>query len=187
MPGVADHPSYPDALVGASDGAWQLGDHMRCLELADMAIALAEPGSPAWRDAHVNKSEALIWLGRIEDAITAATAAGEPSDLSAATVGRLGVLGLILNLAGRPDPALAERLLDMAHTLDNPSALALALHVAGVTVKRSSQLSAASTNADPPNCRRPLARSSSTASPWQFWLVNRQTTRCTPREPNSMS
>ena len=105
LPGATDHPLRAGALVGASDGAWQLGDHTRSMELADVAIALAEPGSSTWRNAHLKKASVLVWLGRVEDAIVSATAAaGEQSEVSYDAVFNLGVLGLILNYAGRPDP-----------------------------------------------------------------------------------
>ena len=46
------------------------------------------------------------------------------------------MLGLILNIAGRPDPPLAQRLLDLAHALGNPTALAGAYHTAGIILGR---------------------------------------------------
>ena len=83
MPGAADHPLRPGALVrAASDGAWQLGDHIRSMELADAAIAITEPGSSAWRKAHGKRAAVLVWLGRVDDAITSATAASERAEVS---------------------------------------------------------------------------------------------------------
>jgi predicted ATPase/DNA-binding SARP family transcriptional activator len=137
LPGAVDHPLRAAALVGASDGAWQLGDHARSVELADAAIALAAAGCRAWCDAHVAKASALVWLGRLDDAIAAATAAArQPDAISYGAVTSLSVLGLILNLAGRPDPILARRLLNTAQALGNPTALALAFHTAGVILGR---------------------------------------------------
>jgi hypothetical protein len=136
LPGAADHPLWPAALLGASDGAWQLGDHRRCVELADTAIGLSEPRSMLWREAHRIKAAALVWLGRFDEAVESASAAvdGQMAEVSYATVTYLSVLALILNLVGRPDPQLAQRLLDDARSVGNPTGLALALHTAGVIV-----------------------------------------------------
>jgi predicted ATPase len=134
LPGAVDHPLRADALLGASDGAWQLGHHARSVELADAAIALAEPGSPVWRDAHRIKSGAQIWLLQFEAAVTSATVAvsGQPVEVTAATLGRRTVLALILHTVGRPDVQIVPRLLEDARTLGNPTALAGAYHAAGV-------------------------------------------------------
>ena len=101
-----------------------------------MAIALAEPGSPAWRRAHLNQVGGARLARTCGDAIPSATAASEPSDVSYLTVNSLGVLGLILDIAGRPDPPLAQRLLDLAHALGNPTALAMAYQLAGIILGR---------------------------------------------------
>jgi hypothetical protein len=138
LPGAADHPLRAAALIGMSDGAWQLGHHLQSVELADAAIALVEPGSTLWREAHRIKAGPLIWLGRFEDAVTAASTAvaGQPDEVTDATLTRVSVLALILNLVGRREPEMATRLLDDAHRLGNPTCLALAFHTAGVILGR---------------------------------------------------
>ena len=141
LPGTPDDPIRPLALLGASDGAWQLGHHDRSVELADTAISLVEPGTEVWREAHRIKAGALIWLGRFDDAVASASAAveGQPAEISYAGLTRLSVLGLILNAVGHADPQLAQRLLDDARTLGNPTRLALALHTAGIIIAHVDQ------------------------------------------------
>jgi hypothetical protein len=138
VPGAADHPLRAAALIGVSEGAWQHGHHARSVELADAAISLVEPGSTVWRDAHRIKAGALVWLGRLEDAVSSAecAVAGQPDEVTDATLTRIGVLALILNAAGRREPQMAQRLLDNALRLGNPTCLALAFHTAGVILGR---------------------------------------------------
>jgi predicted ATPase/DNA-binding SARP family transcriptional activator len=136
LPGAASHPLRPGALLGAADGAWQLGRHQHSVELAEAAIAVAEPESEVWRDAHAALASALVWLGPLDRAIAAAAAGvdGQSDVATAASLRRTSVLLLIRNFAGRPEPDLARRLLDDAHHLANPSSLALAFHTAGVVL-----------------------------------------------------
>jgi predicted ATPase/DNA-binding SARP family transcriptional activator len=134
LPGAVDHPLWPAALLGASDGAWQLGDHRRCVELADTAISLVETRSEIWCEAHRIKAAALVWLGRFDEAVESASAAvdRQTAEVTYATLLQVSVLALILNAVGRPQPQLAQQLLDDAKTVGNPTGLALALHTAGV-------------------------------------------------------
>jgi predicted ATPase/DNA-binding SARP family transcriptional activator len=136
LPGTADHPLRAAALACSSEGAWQLGHHEQAIELADAAIALARPGAEAWRDAHRSKAAALMWLGRLDEAIAAATAAveGEADRLSARSVSRRSTLALIQDYAGRRDSESVQEILDDARTIDHPSSLAVAHHTAAVVL-----------------------------------------------------
>jgi predicted ATPase len=139
LPGADRHALRPLALLGASYGAWQLGDYARSNELADTAIGLVGPGTEVWRDAHRIKAGTLIWLGRFDDALASASAAvkGQPAEVTYAGLTRLSVLGLILAAVGSPDAQLAQQLLDDARTVGNPTGLAVALHTAGVIIGHS--------------------------------------------------
>jgi predicted ATPase len=145
LPGAADHPLRAAALACCSEGAWQLGHHERAVELADAAIALARPGDDAWRDAHNTKAAPLMWLGRLDAAVAAATAAvdAEASRLSARSIGCRSRLALIQNYAGRPDPEFVRRIVADARTTDHPSSLAIAYHTAGAVLARGDPVLAA--------------------------------------------
>jgi hypothetical protein len=106
LPGAATHPLRPAALLAASDGAWQHGEHTRAVEFAETVIGLVEPGSEMWRESHRVLAGALVWLRRFEEADAAATTAvtGQPSDVTDATLTRISTLALIRN--PRRDEAL---------------------------------------------------------------------------------
>ena len=144
--GAADHPLRAAALACSSEGAWQLGHFEDAVELADAAIALAEPGDEAWRDAHQSKAGALMWLRRLDEAVAAATAAvdGEADRLSARSVTRRSTLALIENYAGHRRPEFAQEILDDALTIAHPSSLAVAHHTAGVVLAARDPVLAAS-------------------------------------------
>jgi predicted ATPase/DNA-binding SARP family transcriptional activator len=138
VPGASTHPLRPAALLTASGGAWQRGNPTAAVALAEMVIGLVEPGSELWREAHRMKAAALVWLGRFDDASSAATTAvtGQATELTYGSLTRIATLALIGNAIGRPDPAMARQLLDDAKTLGNPTSLALAWHTAGVILGR---------------------------------------------------
>jgi predicted ATPase/DNA-binding SARP family transcriptional activator len=133
LPGADAHPLRARALVHLSRGAWQLGDHSRALALADEAVALADGDTTMWRDAQTARSVALTFLGRLEEAVTAASAGAEPStsDTRASSLGRIATMLLIRNVAGRPEPERAADLLERSRA-SSPSMHALALHTASV-------------------------------------------------------
>ncbi|MEP6661962.1 MAG: adenylate/guanylate cyclase domain-containing protein [Acidimicrobiales bacterium] len=133
LPGAEVHPLRAPTLVHASLGAWQLGDHTGALALADQAIALVVRGSRAWCDAQTCRAFALTFLGRLEEADAAATSAVqlELDAADSASLRRTATMLLIRNLAGRPEPELAQQLLDRA-SASGPTTHALALHVAAV-------------------------------------------------------
>jgi predicted ATPase len=133
LPGADVHPLRAAALAHASRGAWQLGDHAGALALADQAVSLADRGSPIWCDAQIGRANALIYLGRPDDADAAATAAVDAGadDAGGDALGRVAVMLLIRNVAGRPEPEAARQLLERAVT-SSPTAHATALHVAAV-------------------------------------------------------
>ena len=138
LPGASTHPLRPAALLAASEGAWQHGHHTRAVELAQTVIGLVEPGSEVWREAHRMMAAALVFLGRFDEADTAATiaVADQPTEVTDATLTRFSTLALIRNLVGRPDPQMARQVLDDARTFGNPTCLALAWHTAGVVLGR---------------------------------------------------
>jgi hypothetical protein len=131
LPEADGHPLRAAALVQASRGAWQLGDHARALALGDEALAIAQPGSLLWATAQGCRATALTFLGRLGEADEAATAAvdaaGDAADHS--MVELTGTMLLIRNLAGHPDEALAGQLVSRAAAC-GPSMQALALHTA---------------------------------------------------------
>ena len=77
LPGADVHPLRAPTLAHASRGAWQLGDHTSALALADEALSLVDRGSTTWCDAQIGRANALPFLGRLDDADAAATAAVE--------------------------------------------------------------------------------------------------------------
>jgi predicted ATPase/DNA-binding SARP family transcriptional activator len=145
LPAAADHPMRAAALVVASGGAWQLGDHERSVAFADEAIGLSEPGGDVWREAQQRRASALVWLGRTSDAVAAAnaSAADDQWPPRPASLDRLLVAVLIRNVTGDPDPAMAVRLLEEARAVGHPTTLALALHAVGAIVVRDDDAVAA--------------------------------------------
>ena len=80
----------------------------------------------------------LVWLGRLHEADSAATAAvsGQSAEISDATLTRTSTFALIHNLVGRTDPDVVRRLVDDAVAYGNPTCLAMAWHTAGVILGR---------------------------------------------------
>ena len=138
LPGASNHPLRPDALLAVAQGAWQHEHHTEALEVAQDVIAIVEPGSEQWREAHRLMAAALVWLGRLPEADTAATAAvsGQTTEITDATLNRTSTFALIHNLVGRTDPDVVHRLVDDATSYGNPTRLALAWHTAGVILGR---------------------------------------------------
>ena len=139
LPGASNHPLRPAALLAVAQGAWQHGQHTQAVEVADEVIAIVEPGSELWREAHRLMAAALVWLGRFGEADTAATAAvtGQTAEITDDTLTRTSTLALIRNVVGRTDPDTVRQLLDDAKTYGNPTCLALAWHTAGVILGRN--------------------------------------------------
>ena len=137
--GVEVHPQRPALLAIAAVGAWQLGDHERCLARADEAIALSSPGEESWLDAHRFRASGLMWLGRIDEGITGLrTAIGhETKARTARGIACRCTLALLLNQAGAPDHVAARQLLRDADACGNPTARAAAHHTYGVMIGRS--------------------------------------------------
>jgi tetratricopeptide (TPR) repeat protein len=133
---VESHPQRPALLATAAGGAWQLGDHERCLARASEAISLSSPGDDSWLDAYGARASALMWLGRIDEAINELrTAIGHETDACTRTsIGRRCTLALLLKQAGKPDRVAARQLLRDAETLGIPTALATAHHTYGVMI-----------------------------------------------------
>ena len=138
LPGASNHPHRPAALLAVAQGAWQHEQHAQALEVTHEVIAIVEPGSELWREAHRLMAAALVWLGRLDEADTAATAAvsGQTAEITDATLTRTSTFALIHNLVGRTDPDMVRRLVDDAMTYGNPTCLALAWHTAGVILGR---------------------------------------------------
>jgi hypothetical protein len=139
LPGASNHPLRPDALLAVAQGAWQHEQHAQALEVAQEVITIVEPGSEQWREAHRLMAAALVWLGRFDEADTAATAAvsGQTTEITDATLTRTSTFALVHNLVGPTDPDMVRRLVDDAMTYSNPSCLALAWHTAGVILGRN--------------------------------------------------
>ena len=133
MPGAVTHPLRLPALLLASRGAWQLGDQVRALALADEALGLVSEGEEGWREAQGCRATPLVLLERAEESIDAAAAAvGDPPDFgSVGALRRLAMLLLLRNLTHGPDIDAALDLLAHAKT-SNVTVHATALHVVGV-------------------------------------------------------
>ncbi len=133
LPGADEHSLRAATLVQASRGAWQLGDQATSLALVDQAVALADTKSGTWREAQISRAITLTFLGRLDEAEEAATAAVEtlPTAPDPASLRRAATMLLIRNLAGHPEPALTRHLLALAEVA-GPSMHALALHTAAV-------------------------------------------------------
>jgi hypothetical protein len=136
MPHSRTHPLYAGALLLSSVGAAQLLDHERSLALADTALTLVARGGVEWREAQMCRATALLFLRRVEEAVEAAAASvGDPPwHETAGDLRRRAILILSRNVAGHPDEASAMQLLEDAMS-SSPSALATALHVAGVVAR----------------------------------------------------
>jgi predicted ATPase/DNA-binding SARP family transcriptional activator len=134
MAGADVHPLRAEVLAMASDGAWQLDDHTRAIALADEAIALAEPGGATWRHAQSARADALAFEGRMQEAVTAATASVVPLsvDASPPNLAHTGTLLLIRALTGDLDGALARDVVAYAELAGCPSTLAYSLHTASI-------------------------------------------------------
>ena len=130
------HPLRAAALVHAASGAWQLGDHAACVALAEQAMSATEPGDGVWREAQRVRAGSLMWLGRLDDAVTALrdAVADEPDRRTAASIRRRSTLALMLNHVGIRDEAAIPQLLEDAIAVGNPSSLAAAHHTAGVVL-----------------------------------------------------
>ena len=130
------HPQRAAALVHAASGAWQLGDHAASVALAEQAMSASEPGDGVWREAQRVRAGGLMWLGRLDDAITALrdAVADEPDRRTAASIRRRSTLALVLNHVGIRDEAAIPVLLDDAIAVGQPSSLATAYHTAGVVL-----------------------------------------------------
>jgi predicted ATPase/DNA-binding SARP family transcriptional activator len=136
--GVEVHPQRPALLAMAAVGAWQLGDHERCLARADEAISFSAPGEESWLDAHRFRASGLMWLGRIDEGINGLrTAIGHDTECTPRSIAARCTLALLLNHAGEPDRVAARQLLRDAEALGNPTARAAAHHTYGVMLGRS--------------------------------------------------
>jgi predicted ATPase/DNA-binding SARP family transcriptional activator len=133
LPGADAHPLRAGALMHLSRGAWQLGEHSRALALAEEALVLADAGTATWHDVQTARAIALTFLGRLDEARTAAAAGADSStdDVRASSLGRVATMLLITNLAGHPDPERAAELLARSRA-SSPSMHATALHTASV-------------------------------------------------------
>jgi predicted ATPase/class 3 adenylate cyclase len=131
LPGADVHPLRALTLTCASRGAWQVGDQTGALALADQALSLADPGTTTWCEAQSARANALGFLGRLDDADAAATAAVElgGDDGDGRVLQRVAIMMLYRYLAGRPEPAATRQLLERAST-SSPTTYALALWVA---------------------------------------------------------
>jgi len=130
------HPHRAAAQVHAASGAWQLGDHATCVALAEQAMSASKPGDGVWREAQRVRAGSLMWLGRLDDALTALrdAIADEPDRRTAASIRRRSTLALVLNHIGIRDEAVIPQLLDDALALAHPTSLATAHHTAGVVL-----------------------------------------------------
>ncbi len=115
--------------------AWQVGEHTSALALADQALSLVDPGSATWCEAQIARANVLLFLGRLDDADAAATAAvefgGDGTD--GRVVQRVASMLFVRSVAGRPEPVAARQLLERAST-SSPSTYAWALVVAALIV-----------------------------------------------------
>ena len=136
LPGADVHPLRALTLVHASRGAWQVDDHTGALALADQALSLADRGSATWCEAQIGRANALLFLGRLDDADAAATAAVElgGDDADGRVLQRVATMLLIRYVAGRPEPEATRQLLERAST-SSPTTYALALCAAALIVR----------------------------------------------------
>ena len=135
LPGADVHPLRAGTLVHAGRGAWHLGDHASALALADEALSLVDRGSTTWCEAQIGRANALTFLGRLDDADAAVTAAVElgGDDAESRVLQRVATMLIVRYVAGRPEPEAARQLLVRACT-SNPTTYALALYAAAMTV-----------------------------------------------------
>ena len=136
LPGADVHPLRALTLVHASRGAWQVDDHTGALALADQAVSLADRGSATWCEAQIGRANALLFLGRLDDADAAATTAVElgDDDGDGRVLQRVASMLLIRYLAGRPEPEASRRLVERAGT-SSPSTYAWVLCAAALIVR----------------------------------------------------
>ena len=135
LPGAEIHRLRAPTLVHASLGAWQAGDHTSALALADQALSLADRGSATWCEAQIGRANALIFLGRLDDADAAATAAVElgGDDADSRVLQRVISMLIVRKVAGRPEPEAARQLLERA-SIGSPTTYAYALTAAALIV-----------------------------------------------------
>jgi hypothetical protein len=147
LPGADVHFLRALTLAHASRGAWQVGDHSGALALADQAVSLAERGSATWCEAHIARANALLFLGLLDDADAAATAAVEfgGDDGDGRVLQRFASMMLIRSLAGRPEPEATRQLLKQAST-SSPSTYAWALVVAAIVLRDDNRATAIAWN-----------------------------------------
>ncbi|HMK12913.1 MAG TPA: NB-ARC domain-containing protein [Acidimicrobiales bacterium] len=131
------HPLKVDTLLFASRGAWQRGDLVQSLSLADSALDMVVEGSEAWRYVQELRSGALIFLGRIDEAAAAAAdSVGDPPHLETyADLRRM--CSHVLMQAGREsfDTTLDTAMHALARAKEmNLTAHALALFVVGMVI-----------------------------------------------------
>ena len=136
LPGAEVHRLRAPTLVHASLGAWQVGDHIGALALADQALALADRGSATWCEAQIARANALLFLGRLDDADAAATAAVEfgSDNADSRVLVRVACMLIIRKVAGRPEPHAVRDLLERASSA-SPTTYALVLTAAALTVQ----------------------------------------------------
>ena len=129
------HPLRLRTMLIASRGAWQRGDQLSALALADSALDLVVEGSDEWRDVQEHRAGALVFLGRFDESLAAATASvGDPPRLdSYADLRRMATYLLLRAAVAGPDLDAALGVLVRTKT-GSVSAHALALHVAGMLI-----------------------------------------------------
>jgi hypothetical protein len=136
LPGADTHPLRALTLSHASRGAWQVGDHTGALALADQALSLADRGSVTWCEAQNGRANALMFLGRLDEADAAASAVvelgGDAGD--GRVLQRVASMLIIRYAAGRPEPEATRQLLERAST-SSPSTYALALVAAALVLR----------------------------------------------------
>jgi tetratricopeptide (TPR) repeat protein len=141
LPGAAEHPKYPAALVICAGSAWGRGDQELARRRCDEALAAEQrlgtyPSFGLW----FVRSNIALAQGRLADAlddaghgVALARARAEPAQLAVA----LSLSALVYALSGDPAAALpdAEEVVVLTHRLVNPhvaqNALALAAFALG--------------------------------------------------------
>ena len=142
--GADGHPLHLQTLLLASRGAWQRGDQIRALALADSGLDVVVEGSDEWREVQEHRAGALVFLGRFDESLAAATASvGDPIRLE--TYGDLRRMATYLLLrAAIEGPDLDAALEVLARTkTGSVSAHALALHVVGMLIMPTDSRTAA--------------------------------------------
>ena len=141
LPGADVHPLRAPTLGHASRGAWQLGDHTSALALAHEALSLVDRGSTTWCDAQIGRANALTFLGRVDQADDAATAAAELEGDDSRALQWVATMLIVRTIAGRPEPEAARQLVERART-SSPTTYALALYTAAKTVRNDDRAAA---------------------------------------------